>query len=124
VLDYGFDDERQPYFTMMLLENASNILDAGMGQPVEVRVHLLVQILQALAYLHRRGIIHRDLKPGNILVVGDQVKLLDFGLSSVQGQGYGIAPGTTSGTIAYLAPEALNEGQISEASDLYAVGMI
>ena len=46
---------------------------------------LLVQLLQALSYLHRHGIVHRDLKPSNVLVVegatGPQVKLLDFGLS-------------------------------------------
>ncbi|HEX2622358.1 MAG TPA: protein kinase, partial [Phototrophicaceae bacterium] len=63
VLDYGFDEQRQPYFTMDLLENAQSITDYGRGQTVAVQVELLIQTLQALAYLHRRGIIHRDLKP-------------------------------------------------------------
>src|SRR5689334_4408609 len=86
VLDYGFetginDEERQPYFTMELLENAQNVLDATKDLSLNQKFELLIQALQALSYLHRRGILHRDLKPGNMLVSNGQVKLLDFGLS-------------------------------------------
>jgi serine/threonine protein kinase len=61
VLDYGFDSENQPYFTMDLVHNARTILDAAADQPLESRVLLLVQLLQALAYLHRQGFIHRSI---------------------------------------------------------------
>src|SRR5207249_2506937 len=83
VLDYGFDDEGQPYITMELLKNAQTPFRATWKSEKD-KVNFLIQILQALAYLHRRGIIHRDLKPGNILVVKGQVKVLDFGLSVVR----------------------------------------
>src|SRR5579859_5272449 len=69
VLDYGFDDARQPYFTMELLEDAPNLLVAGLKGTLERKIQLVVQMFQALAYLHRRGIVHRDLKPDNVLVV-------------------------------------------------------
>src|SRR5258707_10802339 len=104
---------------MTLLENAQTILQAGRGQPVEVQYSLLMQLLQALLYLHRRGILHRDLKPGNVMVVNGQVKVLDFGLSVAHGEG-----GGTSGTLAYMAPELFADSLASEASDLYAFGTL
>ncbi|HLY27528.1 MAG TPA: serine/threonine-protein kinase, partial [Aggregatilineales bacterium] len=119
VIDYGFDAQHQPYFTMTLLENAQTILQAGAEQPVEVQYGLLMQLLQALLYLHRRGILHRDLKPGNVVAVNGEVKVLDFGLSVAHGEGGGPA-----GTLAYMAPELLEGASASEASDLYAFGLI
>ncbi len=115
VSDYGFDDQRQPYFTLALVEQAQTSRDSVRG-----RVRLLVQMLQALAYLHRRGITHRDLKPSNVLV--DQtgvVKVLDFGLAAV-----GVVAEGGAGTLAYLAPEILNGGTASPLSDLFAVGVM
>lgn len=131
VIDYGFDSERQPYFTMNLLEDAQNILEVGGNQPLNIKVGLLVQILQALAYIHRRGIVHRDLKPGNVLVMAPQdgesgsetampqVKVLDFGLSVDIGEAKG-----TVGTLYYMAPEVLRGTQAGPAADLYAVGVL
>ena len=121
VLDYGFDDQRQPYFTMDLLEYPRTILDAGYSLPFDQQVMLLGHILQALRYLHRRGILHRDLKPSNVLVYDDQVKVLDFGLSMNVDQA---KQGDYSGTVAYMAPEILEGAAASPAADLYAVGVI
>jgi eukaryotic-like serine/threonine-protein kinase len=122
VLDYGFDSAgRQPYFTMDLLETDTTILDAGQPLPPEGKVHLVVQMLQALVYLHRRGIIHRDLKPNNVLVADGQVKLLDFGLSTRLDQENDLPP---AGTLAYMSPETLRGIPASEVSDLYAVGVM
>jgi serine/threonine protein kinase len=61
VLDYGFDRNQQPYFTMELLEGGKTLDVAARHQPLEVRVGLLLQILQALTYLHRRGVLHREI---------------------------------------------------------------
>jgi tetratricopeptide (TPR) repeat protein len=121
VLDYGFDSERQPYFTMELLNGAQTILEAGHGKATGKKIALLVQMLQALAYLHRRGIIHRDLKPANVLVTNGQVKVLDFGLAAVAERA---DVGATSGTLAYMAPEVLAGEPAGIAADMYAVGII
>ncbi len=127
VLDYGFDttaisEERQPYFTMELLENAHHVLESGKDLSINQKVDLLIQALHALAYLHRRGILHRDLKPGNMLVVNGQVKLLDFGLSVMRDRAD--HEHMTAGTLAYMAPEVLTSGQSDESADLYAIGVI
>src|SRR5579859_3076052 len=86
VLDYGFDRSRQPYFTMELLETAPTILRAAEKVTLAQKIQLVLQMLQALAYLHRRGIIHRDLKPDNVLVADGTVKVLDFGLATTKQQ--------------------------------------
>ena len=62
VLDYGFDGQR-PFFTMEYLPASRDLLSVTRHSPLRVRVELLAQIAQALAYLHRRGTLHRDLKP-------------------------------------------------------------
>ncbi len=120
VLDYGFDEARQPYFTMDLLREPLSVFKASWKSDAD-KVDVLIQLLQALAYLHRRGIIHRDLKPGNILVVGGQVKVLDFGLS-VKREQAGLSD--VAGTLGFIAPEVLMGDPPSEETDLYAVGVI
>lgn len=60
VLDYGFDERRQPFFTMELLAGARPILPFAISLPEPARIELLIQLLHALGYLHRRGVLHRD----------------------------------------------------------------
>ena len=55
VLDYGFDDDGLPFFTMDLQENASSIVGAALAAPLAVRVELLIQMLRALTYLQPEG---------------------------------------------------------------------
>ncbi|MEZ4513677.1 MAG: tetratricopeptide repeat protein [Chloroflexota bacterium] len=119
VLDYGFDEKQQPFFTMSYLENAQTIVAAANGRSVPEKVDLLIQTLEALAYLHRRGILHRDLKPDNVLVVGDTVRVLDFGLAAAKEQAT-----ESVGSWLYMAPEVLLGQPATEASDLYAVGVL
>ena len=127
VLNYGFDDEHQPFLAMDLLHEPRTLLAAGRDQPLDARINLLVQMLQALAYLHRRNVIHRDLKPDNVAVVQengvDRVRVLDFGLALTP-EYLNSGASDMAGTIAYMAPEVLQGDNATEASDLYAVGVI
>lgn len=120
VLDYGFDVYGQPFFTMSLLEGGTDLVTHGRGKPDAVKAGLIVQTLQALAYLHQRGILHCDIKPANVLVTTTgEVKVLDFGLATgiTEARGAG-------GTLAYMAPEVLMEKPFSPTADLYSVGIM
>jgi len=116
---YGFDKARRPYLTMEYLEGAQPITRYAFGRSTQEKIDLALQMLHALAYLHRRGIIHRDLKPANVLIWQGQARVLDFGIALAQGD-----PESPAGTVAYMSPEQLEGLPASEASDLYAVGVM
>lgn len=86
----------------------------------------LLQICQALAYVHARGLIHRDIKPSNIMVDQEQrVKLMDFGLAKhLASDSEVTATGHIVGTYRYMAPEQLRGERIDGRTDLYALGVL
>jgi serine/threonine protein kinase len=104
-------------------------LQSGPLSLSEVR-QLFVPLVQAIAYIHRRGVIHRDLKPTNILLDEQDgqiyVRLIDFGIATLQGR-VASPPLTTAGnevgTIAYMAPERLN-GVAAPSNDIFSLGVI
>ncbi|PJF30766.1 MAG: hypothetical protein CUN52_03565, partial [Phototrophicales bacterium] len=122
VLDYGFDADRVPFFTMNWLDNADYFVTACQKVSMEDKLDLITQVLQALVYLHRRGIIHRDIKPTNVLVQNGQVKLLDFGLAT--GDTASPSDEGVVGTLQYIAPEILRGDGATFSSDLYSVGLM
>ncbi|MFQ6104956.1 MAG: protein kinase, partial [Candidatus Glassbacteria bacterium] len=124
VLDYGFDEKINPYFTMNFLENAQTILEAGRGASLTTQIGYLIQTLQALSYLHRRGVLHRDLKPENVLIVNGGVKVLDFGLSVHTELDRARVDDSMVGTVAYMAPEFVRDREVSKSTDLYSVGVV
>ena len=127
VLDYGFLTHQDPYFTMELLDRAQTLKIAGKELSLETNAYLLSQLLTALSYLHRHGVLHRDLKPSNVMVVpsaeGLSVKLLDFGLALTRTHAQ-TRKGEVAGTLSYLAPEVLQGMPVSDASDVFGVGVM
>lgn len=122
VLDYGFDEELRPFFTMDFLQNGIPIDEHLVDKPFSEKIKYSVEVLQALRYLHQRKILHRDLKPANVLVKNDRAYLLDFGLAI--DTAYVTENDDIAGTLAYLAPELFQGETPSIASDLYAFGVL
>ncbi len=85
------------------------------------------QLLAAVETLHARGVIHADLKPENVMlcpyVGGERVRLLDLGAAHVDGVG-AVARGEVFGTPGYVAPELVEGGDVSPATDVYALGVL
>ncbi|MBA3378670.1 MAG: protein kinase [Chloroflexia bacterium] len=83
------------------------------------------QILDGLAAIHRAGILHRDIKPQNVLVDrAGVVRVADFGIAQTATDAGLTVAGTAVGTAAYMAPEQAQAGSLSEATDIYAVGVV
>ena len=81
------------------------------------------ELLDALAYCHKKQIVHQDLKPSNILIThdGDHVKIIDFGLSDSHEWAILKEPAFTK---AYAAPEQLAGEEVDNRTDIYAFGII
>lgn len=84
---------------------------------------ILLELCDALDYMHHRQVFHRDLKPLNIMITdkGNNVKIIDFGFSDADGFLFGKE---AAGTRAYAAPELLANQDVDGRADLYSLGMI
>ena len=132
--DFGFDASDYPYMVMEYAPGQS--LDEWIYQEdigLERVIHVLRQILSALADAHEQGVVHRDLKPENIMVTGtgtddDFIKLLDFGIARLVNEQAteGLTrEGEVFGTPHYMSPEqAEGETGIGPPADVYALGIM
>ena len=81
-------------------------------------------IAEGMAYAHTHGVVHRDLKPGNIMLDGDRVKIMDFGISRVVDSETLTTTYAFLGTPLYAAPEAQAKTQVGPAADRYSFGVL
>jgi beta-lactam-binding protein with PASTA domain len=87
-------------------------------------IDIVIQILTAARFAHRRGVIHRDLKPHNVILDEEgRAKVTDFGIARAGASDMTLT-GSIMGTAQYLSPEQAQGHAVSAASDLYAVGIV
>jgi serine/threonine protein kinase len=86
----------------------------------------MLQLCEALSYIHGYGLIHRDLKPSNVMVDEDRtVRLMDFGLAKYISDDAAVtADGRLVGTFRYMAPEQILGEHLDTRCDLYSLGVI
>ncbi len=95
------------------------------------------QVAGALAAAHAAGVVHRDIKPENIMLRPDgYVKVLDFGLAKLAGQGFETGneastvarvetnPGVVMGTVQYMSPEQTRGLPVDARTDVWSLGIV
>jgi serine/threonine-protein kinase len=130
VYDFDQADDGSLFIAMEYLEGRTlaEVVRKDGALAVGRAVRLSLQIAQGLEAAHRAGVIHRDIKPHNIMVLGagDEIKLMDFGIARMMDAGgAGLTrTGVVMGTPAYMAPEQIEGGDITEQTDIYAFGTV
>jgi predicted Ser/Thr protein kinase len=129
VFEFGQADGL-PFFIMEFVDglNLRQLEQAGKLSPREA-LQIVPQICEALQFAHDEGIVHRDIKPENILLdKKGRVKIADFGIAKILGQGRDVALTETKGAIGtphYMAPEQLeNPSSVDHRADIFSLGVV
>ncbi|RYG65354.1 serine/threonine protein kinase, partial [bacterium] len=138
IYDFGRTPDGLFYYAMEYLDGVTleELVRKHGPQPPGRVVHVLRQVVGALAEAHAAGLIHRDIKPANVLLCErggaiDVVKVVDFGLvkslseTALTGELALSNVNVLTGTPLYLAPEAITSPETLDGrADLYAVGAV
>ena len=135
IFDLFHHGEKTVFLTMELLEgrNLAEHLQRVGPMPITEVLRIVEQVAAALTAAHEVGVVHRDLKSPNVMLVpcdeGTRAVVTDFGiatstLSAEESALHLTRTGQVLGTPAYMAPEQLQRGKITPATDVYALGLL
>ncbi|MEO7432367.1 MAG: protein kinase [Dokdonella sp.] len=128
LIEGGVTETGVPYIALELIDGTpitEHVRDRSLD--LRRRLELFVAVCRAVDAAHRAFIVHRDLKPSNVLVTRDgAVKLLDFGIATLLDRNDTDPTHTLhrAMTPAYAAPEQFSGGQVTTATDVYALGIL
>ena len=116
------------YLTMEYVEGLTvrELLDTRGKLGVGPTLAIASQLAQSLQAAHDQGVIHRDIKPQNLLLDREGgLKVMDFGIARLAGGSSGLTEvGMAIGTPDYMSPEQMLGETVTEASDLYSMGVV
>jgi serine/threonine-protein kinase len=136
----GDDGRKALYYVMPFVDGES--LRARLTRerelPIPDAVHILREIVDALAYAHAHNVVHRDVKPENVMLTGRHALMVDFGVAKAVADSQNPEPGDSSssypsltsagmavGTPAYMSPEqAVAAPDVDARSDIYSIGVM
>ncbi|VDP05200.1 unnamed protein product [Soboliphyme baturini] len=135
MLDYEYTADGQ--YLLMVLEKG----DTDLGSFIQSRserpslamiAYYWMEMLKAVKVIHEQGIVHADLKPSNFLLVGGNLKLIDFGISDqIPDDRTWVTKQNQMGTLNYISPEAISSEnpaefklKVSFKTDVWSLGCI
>ena len=129
IYDYKFGPKPSDYYIAMEYVKGfdlDKIIQKRVFLDQKEAVDYVIQILDAVDFLNKKGILHRDLKPANIMVKSSgEIKLCDLGLAKAKNFSLNITSTTAvAGTQYYMAPEILFNYSATIQSEIYSIGII
>jgi eukaryotic-like serine/threonine-protein kinase len=120
------DDAEQPFIVMEYVDGSTIRTKLENGPfKIDDAIKYGIQIGEALQEAHSKGIVHRDIKADNIIINSKgQAKVMDFGLAKLKGSMKLTRTSSTVGTLAYMAPEQIQGGEVDTRSDIFAFAVL
>jgi Tol biopolymer transport system component/predicted Ser/Thr protein kinase len=122
---YDIAEHEGQQFIIMECVDGKTLRQMVPVQKIQTAIDYAIQIGEALQEAHSKGVVHRDIKTDNIMVNSkNQVKVMDFGLAKLKGSLKLTRTSSTVGTLAYMAPEQIEGGEIDARSDIFSFGVV
>ncbi len=122
-----FDTEaEQPWMATEFVDGRSldQLVEANGPLSPDDQLALATGLSQALVAIHDEDVIHRDLKPANVLLTHAGPKVIDFGIAAAADAARITSRGLMVGSPGWLAPEQIESGDATPASDIFALGLV
>jgi eukaryotic-like serine/threonine-protein kinase len=121
-LEHGRATSGEQFLVMELIEGLglAYLVDSQNEVLQANRLRIMVELGEAVDYIHKQGWIHRDICPRNVLMDKDySTKLIDFGLMVPDTPAFH-EPGNRTGTANYMAPELIKRQRTDQRIDIFS----